>query len=483
LASNLCQKNPEPSPQLTNIGPGQKVNNLLKHKFMLKNSFKIVLLGYLMHFTYNTAKAQTTSIDAEIRPRTEFRQGFQKPLLDVDSTQSAFITYQRSRLNADYKGKVLNARMCLQDSRIWGNSNTKTSDSKLELFEGWAEYLMTTGLSVQIGRQVLKYDDQRLLAASNWSNTGIAHDALVMKLKDPFMTAHLGLAYNNSSDALYNANYLYYNKVYRTMGYLWASKDLYSGLTLSIIGICEGFQRPKPYYNTLYPRATMGGNLVFLSDSSKLAFTLTGYVQAGKDPNVIYNSDRYAKLVAHFFAAKVQYNVLSSLSVNIGLDYYSGTSGLTNVSNKSSISRTFNKLYGSNHSFNGFMEYFSAVPAAGLADYYGGAFYKVTPRLSADVAYHIFNLAQGAKYQKNSTSAAIDINKNLGSELDFTFNFAVCKEVTLQAGYSRYFNSGSTKNYFKMDTGSSIQPQQWAYVMLTVKPLFYKTPIPGSTDK
>ncbi|MDP4208298.1 MAG: alginate export family protein [Bacteroidota bacterium] len=450
---------------------------------MLKNSFKILLMGYLVFFTQNMAKAQTSSFDAEFRPRTEFRQGFQKPLTDLDSTQSALITYQRTRFNADFKGKVVNARISLQDSRIWGGSNTKTNDSKIELFEGWAEYLMTTGLSVQVGRQVLKYDDQRLLAASNWSNTGISHDAVVFKLKDPFMQAHLGLAYNNSTDALYNANYAYCTKVYKTMGYGYVSKDLYAGLNLSLIGIVEGFQRAKPYYNTLYPRATMGGNLLFQSDSSNLAFTLTGYFQTGNDPNVTYNTNHSAKLNAHFFAAKVQYKVIAPLSVNVGLDYYSGTSGLINGSNKTSTSKTFNKLYGSNHTFNGFMEYFSTVPAAGLADYYGGATCKVSPRLSVDAAFHVFRLAESAKYQKSSTTALVDMSRDMGSELDLTCNYSVCKEVALQAGYSHYFNSGSTKNYFKMASDASIQSQQWAYVMLTIKSLFYKTPAPLPTDK
>ena len=72
-----------------------------------------------------------TTFDAEFRPRSEYRQGFRKPL--ADTLSPALSTMQRTRLNADYKGKILNARLSLQDARLWGNSDNRINTSKLEI--------------------------------------------------------------------------------------------------------------------------------------------------------------------------------------------------------------------------------------------------------------------------------------------------------------------------------------------------------------
>ncbi|NJO93059.1 MAG: hypothetical protein HC831_31960 [Chloroflexia bacterium] len=69
-----------------------------------------------------------------------------------------------------------------------------------------------------------------------------------------------------------------------------------------------------------------------------------------------------------------------------------------------------------------------------------------------------------------------EIDRYLGSEFDLILNYSINKEITLQSGYCAFFNSGSTKNYFKMG-GVDTYPSQWAYLMLTIKPNLYKTPV------
>ncbi|HOT13171.1 MAG TPA: alginate export family protein [Bacteroidales bacterium] len=403
-----------------------------------------------------------STIDAEFRPRTEYRQGFRKPL--ADTLNAGFVTLQRTRLNADYKGKILNARLSLQDARIWGNSDNKTNASKIELYEAWFEYFITSGFSAQMGRQPLKYDDQRLLSAPNWSNTGLAHDALVLKYNSPFIQVHSGFAYNNTKDTLMNVAYKYTPKQnYKTMGYAWLSKQIYTGTTLSLIGICEGFEN-KVDYNVVYPRITYGGNLVYANDSTAWGATLTGYMQQGKDPNKAVG-DGYADLKSFFLAAKFSYKIIQKLSANVGVDYYSGSDAAIDAEK----SNTFNRLYGATHSFNGNMEYFVTLPTQGLIDYYGGVTAIITPKLSADLSGHLFYFDKDFIYKNEKT------DKNLGTELDVVLNYSVSKEIAIQGGYSHYFNSGTTMKYYKMQ-GVEAHPQQWAYVMLTIKPQFYKTP-------
>jgi len=424
---------------------------------------KTTLLGLslITSLCFSEADGQTT-MDAEFRPRMEYRQGFRKPL--ADSLNPSFVTLQRTRLNADYKGKILNARLSLQDARIWGNSDNKTNTSKVEIYEAWCEYLITSGLSVQMGRQPLKYDDQRIFAAPNWSNTGMAHDVLVAKFKSPFIQTHVGFAYNNNKDTLMDVSYIYTPKQnYKTMGYIWLSKPIYTGLDVSMIGVCEGFEN-KTDPKIVYPRITYGGNLVYANDSSNFGGTLTGYLQQGKDPNKTVGKT-YADLHAFMLAAKASYKIIEKLSVYAGVDYYSGST--TNIA--SDKSNSFNRLYGATHSYNGSMEYFSTLPTQGLIDYYGGLNSKITSNFSVDVATHAFYFNKNFIYKKET------VDKCLGHELDVTLNYTVSKEITIQGGYSQYFNSASTTKYFKM-RGVDTDANQWAFLMISVKPQLYKTP-------
>lgn len=428
----------------------------------MKKIYTLLGTGFLALLSFPDVFGQTT-LDAEFRPRTEFREGFRKPL--ADSLNAGFVTLQRTRLNADFKGKILNARLSLQDARIWGNSDNKTNTSKVEIYEAWFEYLMTSGFSVQMGRQALKYDDQRLFAAPNWSNTGMAHDAAVFKYRSPSIQIHSGFAYNNTKDTLLNVSYTYTPKQnYKAIGYLWLSKQVYQGTTLSIIGVCEGFEK-KSNNKIVYPRITYGGNLVYSSDSSDWGASVTAYFQSGKDPNKVYGKG-YADLKAFFLAAKASYTVTPKLSVYAGIDYYSGS----DASIDAGKSNTFNRLYGATHSYNGNMEYFTTLPTQGLLNYYGGLVAKIFSKLSVDLAVHQFYFGKDFMYNK------VKADKNLGTELDLVLNYTVSKEIAIQTGYSHYFNSGSTAKYYKMP-GIDAHAQQWAYVMLTIKPQLYKTPV------
>jgi hypothetical protein len=434
----------------------------------MKKIYALLGTCFIIMLSFSETYGQTT-LDAEFRPRTEFRQGFRKPL--ADTLKPALITIQRTRLNADYRAKILNARISLQDSRIWGNTDNKVNTSKVEVFEAWFEYLITSGFSVQMGRQPLKYDDQRLFGLSNWSNTGTAHDAMVLKYNSPFIQVHSGIAYNNNKDTLLNINYAYTGKQnYKTMGYAWLSKQVYKGTTLSVISIFEGFER-KSNYTVVYPRSTYGGNLVYANDSSALGFSITGYMQQGKDPNKAMGNG-YADLKAYFLAAKASYKFINALSATIGMDYYSGSSSTIDAAK----SKTFNRLYGTAHSFNGSMEYFTTLPTQGLKDFYGGITTKITPKFSADLTAHMFYFDKDFIYNKVKTE------KSLGTEADLTLNYVVSKEIAIQGGYSMYFNSGSTAKYYKM-AGVDIHPQQWAYLMFTIKPQLYKTPPPMIENK
>ena len=415
---------------------------------------KIHLLFFFLLFLYFDITAQVT-IDGEFRPRSEFRNGYKKPL--SDTLNPTLVTFQRTRLAFTYKSKILNAKITLQDARIWGESTTKTSSSKLEINEAWAEYLIASGFSATFGRQILKYDDQRLFSASNWSNTGVAHDLLLLKYKSAGnVQAHAGFAYNNSADVLYETSYTT-SKMYKMMAFQWFSKSFENGLTASVLAIEEGLQNTSDY-EVVYPRYTGGATINFLNDSSKFSFNLVGYYQAG-------SSSSYQELKAYLAAVKVGYKFYKSNLIFVGTDYYSGTK----TDAKAGTSNTFDKLYGSNHAFNGNIDYWTSVPTSGLIDIYGGLSGKLSSKLSANLTWHTFSLAQDYEISNEK------IDKNMGSELDLIFNYKVSKEIALQGGYCMYFDSEPTNKYFKL-TDTDTRQAQWVYIMLTIKPNFFKTP-------
>lgn len=424
----------------------------------MKSYCTFFLLSVFYALCYSELFAQVT-IDAEFRPRTEFKQGYKKPV--ADSLDGVLTTVQRTRLNAGYKTGDLLARLSLQDTHIWGNTNNKVNTSKFEVFEAWFEYLFTPDFSLKMGRQPLAYDDQRLFSAANWSSTGTAHDILLLKYKCSGITAHSGFAYNNEKDTLINVNYGYTPKQnYKALWYFWLSKKVISGTTLSLTGVYEGFEKPNDY-RVLYPRLTYGLFLSYSSDSSSWSGSITAHLQKGKNPTVKYKGS-YADLSAYFLAAKLSYDFTSSLSGTLGFDYYSGTASDAAAGE----SNSYNKLYGSNHSYNGFMDFYSTLPSQGLADYYACADLKITKQFSAGIAGHIFYFDKDFIYSGSKT------DKNLGSEMDLTLKYKASKAVSIQGGYSLYFDNATTKKYFKLNN-TEIHKSQWAYLMFTVKPQFF----------
>ena len=90
------------------------------------------------------------SFSAQIRTRTEFRNGQGTPL--PKEASPAFFTSQRTRLNAGYSGYRFKIYTSLQDVRVWGQDassiNRITSDpyDGLMLHEAWGEFsLVDTG--------------------------------------------------------------------------------------------------------------------------------------------------------------------------------------------------------------------------------------------------------------------------------------------------------------------------------------------------
>lgn len=424
----------------------------------MKGIFTLLGLGTFFFLCLVKSYGQQVTIDAEIRPRMEFRQGFNQPL--ADTLKASGLTLQRTRLNFNYTSSLLNARITLQDSRVFGETDTKQPSSatggSLGIYEAWAEMLLLPGTSFKLGRQGVQFEDGRLFSLSPWSNTGNAHDMGQLLFNSPGFHAQLGFAYSNQK--AYNADSVYYNvsKMYKQLAFFHLTKTLVPGLDLSLLAVDEGFEKSKTNLN-LYHRYTTGGTLLLKKEKLPLGFLLTAYHQSGKSSSTV-------DLNANLFAIKATYLLSDKTGVTAGTDYYSGSSTTLDASQ----TNTFNKLpYGVNHSFNGYMEYWGSLPKGGLINYFGGLNLKPGKKLGIDLTYYAFRLA------KDMTVSNTAVQKNIGSELDLVLNYKMTAGTAVQFGWCSYFVTDGTRLLKLKSTEIDTKFPQYAYLMLTIKPKFY----------
>lgn len=436
-------------------------------------------IGLVICFTslsLSAAFAQKVTIDAEFRPRVEYRQGYSKPLMS-DLNKSGF-AQQRTRLGASYETNWLNARVTLQDARTYGEVDTKQPSTEttggVSVYEAWAELLVLPGTSFKIGRQGLQFEDGRLFTLSGWSNTGFAHDLAKVTYEMPGFSADLGYAYSNktalnSDTVLYNVS-----QMYKQLAFLHLQKTVADYVTITALGVDEGLQSEASKTEVLMDhRYTTGGTVTLKNDSLPFNLMFTGYYQFGKgyypDTYIVSSTSAIKDLKAFLLSLKANYDVTSQIGLNAGADYYSGS--------KSDIdpttTHTFNKLpYGSNHVFGGYMQYWATIPSGGLINYYGGATYKLNDKLNFAGNYYANFLARDMKVKNKATGKTEFVQNNIGSEVDLVVNYKFSQETAIQLGWCTYFATDGTKLLKFKDTSTSIQFPQYAYLMLTIKPKF-----------
>jgi len=328
------------------------------------------------------------------------------------------------------------------------------------LYEGWAELLLFSGTSFKIGRQGVQFEDGRLFSLAPWSNTGNSHDLAQIRYSSTGFDVQLGFAYNNLK--AYFADTSFYNipLMYKQLAFLHVTKKIVNGLDLSLLGVSEGFMTSSKNLD-LYFRYTTGGTLLLKKEKLPLSVFFTGYYQFGKSAPIV-------ELNAFLLALKVNFTFTEKVGGLAGIDYYSGSESTLPATK----TNTFNKLpYGVNHAFNGYMEYWAVLPKGGLVNYFGGANLNLSKKLSSEITYYGFRLANDMKVGTNQ------VPKNIGSELDIALNYKFSPEVAIQLAWNTYFVTEGTKMLKFKSTDVKTKFPQYAYLMLTIRPQLYKTPM------
>jgi hypothetical protein len=416
---------------------------------MLKKSRIFVLLGASLLFSTQVLKAQFT-LSGEIRPRFEYRYGYKK--IPADNSLAAILVSQRSRLKADYSNKTLATSISFQDVRIWGDESMKKDVAGIGLYEAWAEFRICDSLSVKAGRQEIIYDNERLLSINNWSQKSVTHDALLIRYRINGWKLDLGNAFNQSRDTLFSTDYNTAIGNYKTLNFIWFAKS-WQHLGLQAVAVADGYQKAGTT-NTLYVRLTSGLIGTFTYDP--ITLSLRGFYQNGNSESGIETDAWYAQAELSVKAGK-------SVQLAAGAELFSGKNASDTADRRI---RHFTAAYGSNHRFNGHMDYYTR-PAdtrnAGLVNPYVLANISLSKKIRLLADFHGFFL------QQPCYEAGIKLKPYLGSEADVSLRYTLSPELNVQAGFSSYLVSDSRK--MLSGTLSSKIPV-WGWVMLTAKPQF-----------
>jgi len=199
---------------------------------------------------------------------------------------------------------------------------------------------------------------------------------------------------------------------------------------------------------------TIGSRLTY--KSGKFKANAATYYQLGKKTN--------NDVSASYFTGNLSFKTTANFNIAAGFEYLSGKS-----TNDNSLKvKSFSPLFGTNHKFNGWMDYFyvgNFANSVGLTDINMTLAYK-KDKFSAKLIPHFFSSAADV-YNGN-----VKMANNLGTEIDFTLGYKIAKDISFNAGYSTMY---ATKTMEVLKGGNKDANNSWTWIMFTFKPKLFST--------
>lgn len=391
------------------------------------------------------------NLSGEFRPRTEYSHGY-KSLAGADQAGSLF-TSQRTRVNFLFTSDKIKTKMVLQDVRNWGSQQqlVGNEDFASSIHEAWAEVKLHHGISLQIGRQELVYDNHRILGNVGWAQQARSHDLLLAKYKGNF-NLHLGIAYNQSG--VRTNNFYFGPDAYKAMQFVWFNKS-FGKLNVSVLALNNGV----PYTVStgdageiteqgIRYSQTIGSFLAY--KAGKLSLGGNAYYQMGTDASG-------KELNAYELMVEAALTVTSHTKVGFSYEILSGTDA-----GETSVNNSFTPLYGTNHKFNGHMDYFfvgNHMNTVGLQD--------ITFIVSQKIHAHTIH----AHLHAFMSSEDLPSGNYLGTELDLFVVHPIADNIKIQVGYSHMFAGAGMVD---IKSGSIDETSNWAYLMFVFTPKYIK---------
>ncbi len=418
---------------------------------------KVIYITILVTLIATNLTAQQFDLSAEVRPRYENRHGY-KTLIDKNTDGANFIS-QRTRLNFKYQKDKIRLGVTLQNIRVWGDVSTLASDDKsTSLHEAWAEAILSSKVSLKFGRQEIVYDDHRIFGNVGWAQQARSHDALLFKYTpNENNRLDIGLALNADNQSLFDA--LYSNAAgYKAFQYAWYHGK-FDKLGLSVLLLNTGIEylenvglpnesQTIDYMQTIGPRVTY--------KTGKFNANAAAYFQTGKTIN--------KDVSASYFTGNFGYKASANFSLGAGIEYLSGK----DMNDISGNVKSFAPLFGTNHKFNGWMDYFyvgNHANSVGLTDINTTVTYK-KDKFSAKVIPHFFSAAADV------FNGLTKMDNNLGTEIDLTLGYKIAKDISINAGFSKMY---ATNTMEVLKGGDKDADNSWTWLMITFKPHLFST--------
>lgn len=425
----------------------------------MKISYKLVVIISILMVTVDSI-AQDFDVNLQLRPRFEYRNGF-KELMKDGNYPTSFVS-NRSRLNFDFKQEKIKAKVSFQNVRVWGDVNTTATADKngVALFETWFSYDLNANWSAKVGRQVISYDNQRIFGTLDWAQQGQSHDALIVHYAKDKTQLDFGGAISNGGENLVET---LYNATYKNLQYFWFNTK-FKNSSVSLLALNTGYQfenTDEKTFENAYMQ-TIGGFTKF--QNTNWYGDLGAYVQTGETALVT----KKEAILAYNVGVNLGYKFNPNFKAELGFEYLSGKA----QDDTDSKMKSFTPLFGTNHGFNGFMDYFyvgNYKSTVGLKDFYGKLAYEKN-KFQLAVAPHLFYSAAQI-FDPITTEKQ---SSELGTEIDLTCLYKLDKNITVSGGFSKMFGTTSLE---QLKGGNKDNDNNWAWVMVSFHPnLFsYKT--------
>lgn len=419
---------------------------------------KILLVALLLPTVLYAQERQqeSFSIAAQLRARGEYRNGALIPRAEGESA-ATFIN-NRARLSMLYRRSNLELKIAGQHVGVWGQDPQVDKNGRFMLNEAWAKMNFDNGMFVQLGRQALSYDDERILGGLDWNTSGRFHDVLKLGYENKLHALHLMLAFNQNDEKIKGGSYYGAGgQPYKAMQTLWYHYGNASQpFGISLLAMNTGWELGEPEDASVRHMQTFGTYLTYKTGPWDI--NAAAYYQTGRN-----KAD--SKVSAYMGSLSARLNLNTEWALGIGSDYLSGSDA------DDSKHKAFDPLYGTHHKFYGTMDYFYASAFAnglnpGLWDNRLGIYYKPSAKVDMSLNYHYFLTA------KEVMLGSEKVDKGLGSEFDLQVNWTIMPDVKLMAGYS--FMLGN-KSMDAVKGGNHKSWQDWGWISLNITPTFFST--------
>ena len=312
---------------------------------------------------------------------------------------------------------------------------------------------MNQNWSAKIGRQEIKYDNERIFGNVDWAQAALAHDGLLLQHTSDKWTGHLGLVFNQNG-VKNNTTFFELGNNYKTFQYIWLNFKPFAHMQQSILFLNNGIQVANASKDSTNTRFSQTIGTFIKLNPEKWQIEGSAYYQFGEA--AFWNKNT---LSAYELALEASSSLSQNIKVGVGYEILSG-----NKTNDNTI-HAFTPFFGTNHKFNGWMDYYyvgNHINSVGLQDMYANFQWK-KDAYSFNINLHQFFTAKGNDFKEG----------NLGNELDFSLVRLLPQNTKLVLGYSQYFKNTETEKLKNVSNPKS--SQSWIWAMLDINFEAFKT--------